>query len=259
MKETQQLGKPDAVGQSWFNDLSWFQFFLVSVLPLTLIGLAWNLSAHDLFRGAIPFNVLLFFAIGALLEGASCLIWIFRERFSAQIVALVAGIFVSALPVTVSLFLFDRAALLFILITVIGLVILILILIETWGLSTKARTLARETLERRLVFRWVMLGCLVSLFCCWTPYLVYNQLRPEIEEIPMFVAASDIESTDWSSWDSGGSIEREGRFITSASAEEVLHSYKQVLEKQGWRLVDEEVLVPERGFTKELTRLCCYS
>jgi hypothetical protein len=259
MKDTHLLGKPAVSDLSKIYDSGWFHLFLLCILPLGLIGVAWNLSDFDLFRGAIPFNVLLFFAIAALIEGAACLIWIFRERFSAQILALVAGIFVSALPGILSLFLLDRDALGFLLTTVIGVLLLIWILLETWGLSKQARQLALERLERDQVCRWMLLGCLASLLCCWSPYLIYSQVRPEIEEIPLFVAASDLESTDWRLRDSGGTIERSGSFITTASEEELLNSYKQGLEKQGWRLVETEAPVLNSSQAEHLHRLCCYS
>lgn len=259
MTDPQQLTKSAISGQLRLNRASWLQLFPLTILPLGLIGVACYLSALDLFGGAIPFNALLFFAIGALIEGAACLTWLTRERRSAPILALLSGIFVSALPGTLSLFLLDRDALGFLLTTVIGVLLLIWILLEAWDLSKQARQLALERLERDQVFRWMLLGCLASLLSCWSPYLIYNQLRSEIEEIPVFEAASDFKSTDWRLRDSGGTIERSGSFITTASEEELLNSYKQGLEKQGWRLVEDEAYVPSSSGTEHLHRLCCYS
>jgi hypothetical protein len=214
-----------------------------------------------LFTLVIPFfkhAVLVFFAAGWLIEIVASLIWTTRVIKTPALAAIFTGIFWAGALITRILSLIALCVVVFVFNILFMPTLMLLVSYLALGrLEGKAKLLARQNWSLKRIQRYMLLSglsiCLIAALCAGS----YYYLRPEIDQIPVFVTASDVQSTDWQSWDSGFSIDRKGRFITTASPEEVLNSYNNKLKWQGWRLVDEDMYFSD--LDKSLTQVCCYS
>lgn len=230
-----------------------FLYWVIIIEPILLFAILLAISKHAL---------LIFIAIGILIEIVASRSWVWKKTREPALAAFLAGIFWAG-ALVVALFLLASIAILvyvlsfYILPFVVFFIPLLLPSLAYGRLGLNAVRFASQPLKPVRVTAYAFAGgagtILIAALCAGS----YYYLRPEIDQIPVFVTASDVESTDWQSWDSGFSIERNGRFITTASPEEVLNSYNNKLTWQGWRLVDEDI--DFSGLDKTLTQVCCYS